>query len=147
MMEPTGTSMARPFENQPRLSIPFPSPDELRGALAGASQSERGTFARLWLSEGFPAAFCECPAVYEHLRDWLGRCLKVHPKEITLIGSARIGYSLAPVPDFGRPFNDKADLDLSVISNSLFDRLASTFSAFTNDCMTGVVVPRHASEE
>lgn len=138
--------MTRPFAIDPHLSSPFPSPDELRAALTGASRSVREVVARLWLSEGVPAAFNSCAPVYEDLRGWLASQLRVHSKEVTLIGSARIGYSLAPPPEFGRPFSDRSDLDLSVVSGDLFGRVAETFEAFAADYRSGAVMPRTARE-
>jgi hypothetical protein len=138
--------MAQPFAVDPSLSIPFPSPEELRHVLSGATRRSREIVVRLWLTEGCPAAFRNCPSVYEDIRGWLSSRMQVHSKEITLIGSARIGYSLAPPPEFGRPFGNKSDLDLSVISRALFDRLVSTFAAFSNDYKNGTVVPRSERE-
>lgn len=140
--------MAKPFAVHPSLSIPFPSPKELQQALSGATATRYSheIVARLWLTEGCPSAFRTCPSVYEDIRGWLSSRLQVHPKEITLIGSARIGYSLAPPPEFGRPFGDKSDLDLSVISRALFDRLVSAFAAFSDDYKKGTVLPRNERE-
>jgi hypothetical protein len=83
--EPIGISMAQPFAVDPSLSSPFPSPEELRQALSGATRHSREIVARLWLTEGFPSAFRTCPSVYEDVRGWLSSRLQVHPKEITLI--------------------------------------------------------------
>jgi len=138
--------MALPFTTDPRLLSHFPSPEELRTILAGAPRPAREIVARLWLTEGLPSAFLPSPAVYEDLRGWLGSRLNVHPKEITLIGSARIGYSLAPPPDFGRAFGARSDLDLSIISKDLFQRVTSAFSTFSVDYRAGTVTPRTQHE-
>jgi len=138
--------MARPFATDPHLSSHFPSPDELGTKLARAPRAAREIAARLWLTEGVPSAFLTAPAVYEDLRGWLASRLNVHPKEVTLIGSARIGYSLAPPPHFGRPFNTGSDLDLSIISDDLFQRVTSAFSNFSADYSSGDVIPRTSHE-
>ena len=138
--------MAQPFAIDPRLSNPFPSPDELRTALAGASRASREIVARLWLTEGLPSAFRSSPAVYEDIRGWLGARLNVHAKQVTMVGSARLGYSLAPAPKLGQPFNEKSDLDLSIISDELFYRVASAFEAFCADRRAGTVAPRTPHE-
>lgn len=101
---------------------------------------------RLWLTEGLPFAFRECPAVYEEIRGWLSTQLDIHPKEVTLIGSARMGYSLAPTPEFGKPFGKHSDLDLSVVSEPLFERLVATFNLFAEDYKKQSVVPRNDRE-
>ncbi len=138
--------MARPFTNDPRLSSHFPSPDELEKTLAKASRTSREVVARLWLSEGLPSAFLTSPAVYEDLRGWLASRLNVHPKEITLIGSARIGYSLSPPPEFGRPFAVRSDLDLCIVSRDLFQRVTASFDEFSADYRSGAVTPRSQHE-
>lgn len=138
--------MAQPFASDPRLSSQFPSPEELETTLAGAPRAAREIVARLWLTEGFPSAFLTSPAVYENLRGWLASRLNVHPKEITLIGSARIGYSLAPPPEFGRPFGGRSDLDLSIVSGNLFQRVTSAFANFSADYRSGAVTPRNPHE-
>ena len=125
------------------LSYPFPSHDSLRAALKYSTRPEREIFVSLWLAEGVPYAFRNCPALFEYIRFWLGRQLNVHPKEITLIGSARIGYSLAPATKFGREFCENSDLDFSVVSFALFERLAESARLFSSDYKSGVIVPRN----
>lgn len=138
--------MAQPFAIDPHLSDHFPSPDALEAALAKAPRATREIVARLWLTEGLPFAFLKSPAVYEDLRGWIASRLSVHPKEVTLIGSGRIGYSLAPPPNFGRPFHDGSDLDLSVVSGDLFQRVISAYSAFAEDYRSGAISPRNPRE-
>lgn len=129
------------------LLNPFPCPDELCKALSGGTRIEREIFVRLWLTEGAPAIFRHCPAIYEDLRGWLANQLGIHPKEINLIGSARIGYSLAPPPDFGRPFGEHSDLDLSVISATLFERLVELTHLFEDDYKNGTILPKSETEQ
>lgn len=129
-----------------QLLSPYPSADELRAALSGGTRRSREIVTRLWLTEGLPAAFRGCPAIYEEVRGWLGTQLGIHPKEITLIGSARVGYSLAPAPDFGRRFGKHSDLDLSVISAQLFARLVTAFNLFADDYRQNSAVPRSDRE-
>ena len=136
--------MARPFSMSANLSAlpnPFPTSDQVLVALGGGTRREREAFVRLWLSEGVPFSFRDCPAVFEELRSWLGYRLDVHPKEVTLIGSGRIGYSLARGDQYGREFSDESDLDFSVISSSLFSLLAQTFQRFCDDYESGRVSP------
>ncbi|MPY69602.1 MAG: hypothetical protein GEU92_05910 [Alphaproteobacteria bacterium] len=128
------------------LGYPFPKPEELRAVLECGTRTSRETIVRLWISEGVPFAFQKCPAIFESIRGWLGARLDVHPKEITLIGSARIGYSLASVA-FGKPFGEHSDLDFSVISPAFFARLENTFRDFSDDYKSGQVFPRNNREK
>ena len=53
----------------------------LRAAAHGGKEA-RVTLAQLWMTEGIPFVFSECPAVYESIRIWLGRELGIHAKQI-----------------------------------------------------------------
>lgn len=139
--------MARPFAIEPRLAPQFPGPDELQSSLVKAPSMVRDMVVRLWLTEGLPYAFFGTPAIYEDLRGWLAHRLTIHPKEITMIGSARIGYSLSPPPKFGRPFNDRSDLDLSIVSSDLFCRVEAAFQNFSQNYASGLTIPKSPKEK
>ena len=95
----------------------YPDSSTLRSALQNMPRPEHEAFLRLWVTEGIPAAFRRTPIHYENLREWLSGRLGVHPKSITVIGSGRIGYSMAAPPEFGKKFTPmESDLDLSLIS-------------------------------
>lgn len=140
--------MTLPFRiasNLSTLTYPFPPPSDLLEVLKSSNRREREAIARLWLSEGVPHAFWECPVLFEEIRSWLADRLPIHPKDITVIGSARIGYSLAS-REFGRPFGKKSDLDLSIISQSLFRSLQQAAQQFAADYQEGIVVPYYPRE-
>jgi hypothetical protein len=137
-------SIAKEFE---QLREIYPKPYELIKVGRTASVHEQKGLVRLWLSEGIPFAFREVPGMYEIVRGWLGARLKIHPKTITIIGSGRIGYSLAPYPKYGRTFSNKSDLDFTVISDALFSNLSISFAKWQNEAMTGVVKPRNSREQ
>ncbi len=101
--------------------------------------------ARLWLSEGIPYAFRECPAVYESIRSWLGNWIGVHPKEIGLTGSSRLGSSLAP-NKLGKPLSKDSDLDLFIVSSSLFSALKEEFRKWSFDFESGETEPTNKRE-
>ena len=96
--------------------------------------------AGLWIPEGIPQIFSDCPAVYESLRTWLGDILSVDPKEITVTGSGRLGYSLI-MDKFGDPFGENSDLDLFVVSNDLFSRMKINFELWLLRYQNGDAVP------
>lgn len=124
----------------------YPDAEKLQEMLSHISRHEREVLVRLWLTEGIPYAFRECPAIYEEVRGWLANRLELHPKQITLLGSARIGFSMARSPQFGREFNDKSDLDFAVISTGLFGKFERMFSKFEQDFSSQKISPRHESE-
>ena len=129
-----------------KLCTQHPDSAAFREAVGLVSAPSRDTLVRLWLTEGIPFAFHECPAVYEATRTWLGSRLRLCPKEITLLGSARIGFSLSPPPKYGQAFGPQSDLDLSVVSEPLFQELSRTFTQWQTDYRGGTVQPRHPKE-
>jgi hypothetical protein len=138
----------RPFNVLPQFAEfrdTYPSAvDVARVCTAGGNQA-RLSLARLWLSEGIPFAFRQNPALYDQIRSWLASRLNIDPKEITIIGSARLGQSLSG-PRFGTPFSEKSDLDFTTISASLFERLASEFNAWALAYEAGSITPNNARE-
>lgn len=119
----------------------YPSPAELFDVLDRVTSREHASFVRLWLTEGIPFAFKHCPGMYEAVRRWLGLRLDVHPKQITLIGSGRIGFSLAPVPKLGVAYGASSDLDFTVVAQELFTAVSDTFRRFANDFAAGRASP------
>lgn len=101
------------------------------------------SFIRLWLSEGIPSAFASCPMIYQRTREWLGSEMSVNPKQITIVGSARLGYSLRPKgKGFGRPFSSKSDLDFVVVSEDLFSTARDASLGFVRDFESKAIVAK-----
>jgi hypothetical protein len=69
---------------------------------------------------GTPHAFEARPAEYDKFKAQLSHSLNVAATHIIVVGSGRFGFSLAP-HKFGRPFNDRSDLDVIIVDESLFD--------------------------
>ncbi len=125
----------------------YPAPNVLLEAAKAGDRDVRYALSRLWLSEGIPFAFKTKPGIYEALRIWLARRINVQAKQITVVGSGRQGYSLSPDASVGRPFGPQSDLDMTVISSSLFQRLKEAFLRWEQDYTHGFVHPRHEREK
>lgn len=139
----------RPFDVSPALESLLEAHLSAEALLSAARAGNRGTryaLARLWLSEGIPHCFKARPGLYESLRGWLGYRLGVDPKEITLVGSGRLGFCLSPGPDLCRPFGEHSDLDLTVVSALMFKRMETTFTRWHADYAGGQVSPRNERE-
>jgi len=108
--------------------------------LQNGNEEEIYGICRLWISEGTPFVFSGEPMMYEKVRGWIAKRLSIHPKELTLIGSARMGYSLAPPPRLGTAFGSHSDLDLVAISQDLFSRFEAEFQRFADDLETGRII-------
>ena len=128
-----------------KLTGPYPPPQDVLEA-ASAGQREKAILARLWVSEGIPFAFERCPGLYEEVRNTLAKRLEVDAKQISMVGSGRIGYSLAPTK-WGEPYEAvESDLDFFAVSEGLFDRLREDFERWRGDYDRGEVEPTSARE-
>ncbi|MEJ2182729.1 MAG: hypothetical protein P8Y66_04320 [Nitrospirota bacterium] len=124
----------------------YPAARIIADAALKGKIDDRQAIVRLWLSEGIPFAFRAKPALYESIRVWLANRLDVGPKDITLIGSARLGQSMSPDDNFGREFGAQSDLDISVISVELFSKVRDAYLSWANDYETSTILPRNAAQ-
>ena len=123
-----------------KLTGAYPRADEVFAA-AGVGKRERAVLARLWISEGIPFAFRKCPGLYEEVRNWLAVGLELDAKQISVAGSGRLGYSLAPNRWGERYRSGSSDLDFFAVSASLFESLQGDFERWRADYMRGAVQP------
>ena len=122
-----------------------PTAQRLLEVAREGNRRSRVTLAQLWLTEGIPAAFSDCPALYDVIRLWLGTQLQIHAKEISLVGSARIGQSLNPRTT-GKPFDNTSDLDLLAVSPRLFESFQGDFKQWSADFDDGRIQPNTEKE-
>lgn len=123
----------------------YPSADLLKKVAPELLPHEIFQFARLWLTEGIPFAFQRKPIVYEAVRDHFAMLLHIDPKAVTVVGSTRMGFSLAP-GKFGEPFGDHSDLDLLIVSSQLFSQFADEFERWRQDFLAKQIQPSNANE-
>ena len=128
-----------------RLIEHYPDAQLITEVAQRDGEPARYAIARLWLSEGIPFAFKECPAIYESVRTWLAGRLGVDAKEISLAGSARLGTSLSP-SQLGKEFNEKSDLDFFIVSNELFEKIRNDFQTWSFDYESGKIEPKNERE-
>ena len=114
-----------------KLVPQFPVGELLQQLLPKLGEEELMSFLRQWVAEGIPFAFRECPLVYECLRSWMGYRLRVETRNITIIGSARLGCSLSRGAKFGKPYDD-SDLDFAVICDRLFANIVADFELWSS---------------
>ena len=129
-----------------KLVDPYPNPKDLLNAAREGGKPAQDAISRLWLSEGIPHAFNQCPALYESVRWWLSKRLNVHAKEISLVGSARLGKSYT-LKQLGKPFDSQSDLDLFIVSSDLFKKLKKEFFLWAHKFETGQIVPKNDAEK
>lgn len=132
-------------EHSELLKGVYPNSEEIKNVFTKASQSERLGIIRLWITEGIPFAFKEKPLLYEEMRVFISKGVNVNPKEITLVGSARIGYSLKKKV-WGKAFTCRSDLDFTIVSGALYKKLVADFQKWTGDFSTGKIIPKSKSQ-
>lgn len=80
------------------------------------------SLVNLWITEGIPFIFKDKPYLYEKIRHKIASGLSLHSKEISLIGSARAGFSYhnKELTDFKI---ESSDLDLFIVSQFYFNSI------------------------
>ncbi len=94
---------------------------ELRTALTQCTESDLAALSLLWLTEGTPSGVA--PWAYQVFRELIAEAAGVAPKEVSIVGSLRAGFSLSPAK-FGVPPHSNSDLDALVVSESLFSQVS-----------------------
>lgn len=69
---------------------------------------------------GHPAAIDD--SAYFALRSSVAEKYEIHPNEVLVVGSAKLGFSIAPNKRY-RPFCDESDIDVVIVSDTLFSRI------------------------
>lgn len=59
---------------------------------------------------------------YFALKQAISQKLSLHHSEVILVGSGKLGFSIAPEKRY-EPFGDDSDLDVAIVSGRLFDNL------------------------
>lgn len=137
-----------PFTLSPRsqnLKGLYPTSQEIKDVFSSASEAERYGIIRLWITEGIPYAFRDEPLIYEEIREFISKGVNVHSKEITLVGSGRIGYSLKKNV-WGKAFTNSSDLDFTIISNELYSKLVIDFKKWVGDIESKKLKPKTENE-
>ncbi len=99
-----------------------PTVDEFRKVLVSSPLHE---VVKGYVFGGTPYVFRDRPETFGILRKHLREHLKVADENVTIVGSARIGFSLSP-DTFPRQFSHRSDIDVLVVSETLFDDVWKT---------------------
>lgn len=138
-----------PFDVPPSMDTfvnTCPSASDLLTVAKEGGSYACAALARTWISEGIPVAFKTCPAVYDSMRVWLADQLSIHAKQIGLTGSARLGSSFV-AHKAGQPFGSRSDLDLFIVSETLFVAYCADFFTWRDDFRSGRVTAHNITEQ
>ena len=61
------------------------------------------------------------PHEYFTLRSEIAKFFGLHPNQVLVVGSAKLGFSIVPCKPY-RPFCDESDIDVALVSSTLFDK-------------------------
>lgn len=95
----------------------YPSVEEFTHILLRRPLEE---VVREYVFQGVPYVFRNQPAALTLLKQHLHSTLGLSEQDVTIVGSAKIGFSLSP-DNFSRAFSDDSDVDVLVVNEKLFD--------------------------
>ncbi len=78
-----------------------------------------------YIFHGLPYIFRNRPEAMQTLYQHLRATLRISDQNITVVGSAKIGFSLSP-DNFPRKFTDESDIDILIVDETLFDKVWMT---------------------
>lgn len=102
------------------------NPNEFADILKSVPFDEQVSCLRHFVVLNTPYVFRQTPILFEQLIKYLADRLQVNLDDVKLIGSAKTGFSISPLPNYGKAF-DKGDLDFAISNSILFDKLKAEF--------------------
>jgi len=114
------------------LSSFYPDANVLKSIYRKLSEQDRFGILHSFITEGIPYIYKENPLAYEAIRSFIAQRLQLNPKQVVLIGSGRVGYSLSR-KEWGKPFDSSSDLDFALISQPLFQALVKNLNSWIDD--------------
>ena len=79
-------------------------PADFKDYYNNIDNNEKKSLVRHFIVNNIPFAFKDKPILYEQITQYLADKLNISPTEVKLIGSAKTGFSISPLPDYGRTF-------------------------------------------
>lgn len=76
---------------------------------------------RKFICFGIPYVFKDNEENYYKLKVEVAKKFNIHPNEVLMVGSGKLGFSLAPGDKRWQPFGIESDIDIAIISNKAFD--------------------------
>lgn len=94
-------------------------PDQLKSLLQAMDNFD--VLAKVFLLEGLPFVFSKSPMKYLIFREQVADRFSIGYQDVCIVGSAKLGFSPS-AHKFGVPFSETSDVDVVIISSTLFDR-------------------------
>lgn len=87
---------------------------------------------RKHLIYGEPFFYKDSLDQYYNLKDHVARQFDTHPHNVIMVGSAKLGFSIAP-QKLWQAFHDESDIDIVIISESVFTKYWSRLFLFNEN--------------
>lgn len=129
------------------ISSTYSIPDDFKSYYKSIDYKEKKSLVRHFIVNNIPFAFKEKPMLYEQITQYIADKFYISPTEVKLIGSAKTGFSISPLPDYGRNFGEHSDLDFSIVNEKLFESLEDEFNNWSNLFTTKQIQPNNETEE
>lgn len=113
------------------LAKDHPTEEEFRILL---NLVEYGVLAKRYLHTGLPFVFINEPHKYLSFREAVGRIFDVLPQQISVMGSARFGFSLSPkkqTKNGAKTIDENSDLDLVIVSSEIYQEVLEDLVSYT----------------
>lgn len=91
--------------------------------LATPTEGDIESFMQVYVFENIPFFCRDYPLAFDYFRRFIGNRLGVRARDIYLTGSGKLGFSLSPSKRLACYDPQRSDLDIFIISESLFHRL------------------------
>lgn len=69
---------------------------------------------------------------YFDLRSEVAEHFNIHPNEVLVVGSGKLGFSIAPKKRY-TPFGNESDIDVAIVSSYLFDQMWQAAYKYSKD--------------
>jgi hypothetical protein len=129
------------------ISSAYTIPADFKYYYNNIGDKEKKALVRYFIVSNIPFAFKDKPILHEQITQYIADKLYISPSEVKLIGSAKIGFSISPYPNYGKKIGEHSDLDFSIVHGILFDTLEDEFPNWSNLYRTKEIKPNNNTEE
>jgi hypothetical protein len=116
-----GNPMIKKSSNEDLLKLlggkSDPTPDQLRDLICCIDSHK--VLAKVFILEGVPHVFAQSPMKYVIFREQVAERFNIGSQDVCIVGSAKLGFSPS-AHGFGKLFSETSDVDVVIISDSLF---------------------------
>lgn len=129
------------------ISSIYTSPEQFKICYERLVGLEQNSLISHVIVNNTPYVFKDIPLLYEQIIQYLSDLLSIESESIKLIGSAKTGFSVSPLPSYGKIFSEKSDLDFTIINEAVFGALCKEYEAWKAAYIRNDILPRSGKEK